>query len=678
MLITLQSTSDADASNFVNHFKETIQIEPQSEIALVNASYNFENGITISAGVNDTFRVALGTEDLGRIITIAPGEYETAQDFATACQNALRTFVNSLDYWEKQAFPATSQSFVVSGDASDRVKITLQYDPVEWDNRAVQKTTTIARREINLSDPDMMDVNGDGIVSMTQTTDGNNVDVWNSGTSTDPDDYRVLWSTARDVSGNRPHGKVSFVVQDVSKDSVMGLVDGELPVNASEWNNGSRKLGIAIRFIGGILRLHERNSNGTLATIKDNIPVNSFEDVEIHIDQVTTTTSPNVARYFVGGTEITIDPGADRWELRPELKLCPVGTFTDANVEHIIPDSGGTYTIANCGGAFTIANAGSGYLHGEKVSIEFDSGATTTGLVETNGSGGITGFSYQTHGGDLDPAGEANLTITGLVSGSTNGRLTITTAVPSATISVPGSNYNTNDGDIVFNGVTYTDAITITAVGVGGTITDFTWNNRLQNVATLAVGSVLEVHEGGHTNGRITINALDAEVNSIAKLITDVIKPVVDDPIGLHNEATFRPGDGFATTTSMPPVGPQVAEPLTSEGTASVNNGRETEMMLVNIDDFQIKSICKDGGIQKCVAALPYGSTIPYFENGDPVKVDGAFYYEPYNMTYHQLSNPSVSNHNELRVRMTDAVGNPLVQLKHPTTITLDLRPRGK
>ena len=104
-----------------------------------------------------------------------------------------------------------------------------------------------------------------------------------------------------------------------------------------------------------------------------------------------------------------------------------------------------------------------------------------------------------------------------------------------------------------------------------------------------------------------------------------------------------------------------------------ISNDRETSMMLVNIDQFEMKSICKDGGIQKAIASVPYGLTHPNASDTSEAR-DGEFYYEPYNIIYHKLGNTQVVNHNQIQVRLTDPVGNPIRQLKHPTTLTVDLQ----
>lgn len=682
MLITLQSNSDADASDFVNYFKETIMIEPKSELSLVNISYKFENGITIKEGVNDEFDVSLGqNNDLGTV-TVAPGEYTTDADFATACQAALHTHINSLTYWKKQAFPVASQTFVIDGAATDRLKITLQYDPQEWNNALVGTATSGAiRQQAFGSNVGILPDFNKGIIK--RITGGvnpgvYNTDNWNSGTTDTQVDTNVIWATARDTNQAVQHGKIAWKgYRTNSVEWVVGAADGVIPNTAAQWQNGNPVLPIAVRCLAnGNLRISERSSqNGNLATIKDNIPVADGNDIEIHFDQLTTGSADTYAKYYVGGTEVVIDGSVDRWVLKPGLSLVPCGSFKTPNIVSALVDGGATFAVPSCIKTFDFT-PGSGYCNGEIVSVTGGGGGTTTLLATTNAAGEILTLSFQEHGGNFDPNTDNALTITGLMSGRTTATLDVSTVDNSIVITNGGTNYNANNADLVIGGTTYPNAINITTVNAG-VIEDFTIINRLINEGLLE-DTVAEIHEGGHTDARITISAVNAESNLIYNVITDTTDRTVDEPLGLHNRATFRPSPGFSQTTSMNAAGPAAATPLTTTGSAGINDGREDTLMLVNIEEFMLKSICKEGGIQKAVASVPYGLTQPYFESGDPVKVDGEFYYEPYNMLYHDLSNPGVENHNQLRVRITDAVGNPIKQLQHPTTLTLDLRPRAK
>ena len=85
MLITLQSNSDGDAMDFVNYFKETVQIPERAEVALLGCSYKFTKSFTVTA-LNQDYQIKLG--DSGTINVQVPlGEY-TADTFLTA----LRAF----------------------------------------------------------------------------------------------------------------------------------------------------------------------------------------------------------------------------------------------------------------------------------------------------------------------------------------------------------------------------------------------------------------------------------------------------------------------------------------------------------------------------------------------------------------------------------------------------------
>ena len=682
MLITLQSNNNGDASDFVNYFKETVMIEPKSELSLVNISYKFENGITITTGVNDEFSVSLGQDNVLGVAVVPAGEYATDADFATACETALHGLINTLPYWKTQAFPLSSQTFTVEGASTDRLKITLQYDPQEWDNSLILNATAgNERKQVFGNNNGILPDFNKGIIKRITGGVGvgaYNTDNWNSGTGVDLADTNVMWATARDTTQAVQHGKIAWKgYRTDSVEWVVGATDGPIPSTPAEWLNGTDILPIAVRCMAnGNLRISERSNTGVLATIKDNVPVADFDDIEIHFDQMTSSSGETYAKYYVGGAEVVIDPAADRWVLRPGLEMVPCGSFKTPYVANKILDGGGTFAVPSCVKTFSFT-AGSGYYNGEIVSIEATSGSTTTGLITTNAAGEILTLSFQEHGGNFDSNVDNAQTITGLMSGKTSATFNCLSVDNSIVITNGGTNYNTNNADIVFNGITYTDAINIIGVDAGGVIQDFEWLKFLENEG-IAVGDVLEVHEGGHTDARLSVEAVDAESNLIYGVITDTIERDVDEPLGLHNRATFRPSAGFSLTTSMNAVGPAPALPLTTTGSGGINDGREDTVMLVNIEEFMLKSICKDGGIQKAIASVPYGLTQPYFESGDPVKVDGEFYYEPYNMLYHALSNPGVENHNQLRVRLTDAVGNPIKQLQHPTTLTLDLRPRAK
>jgi len=101
-------------------------------------------------------------------------------------------------------------------------------------------------------------------------------------------------------------------------------------------------------------------------------------------------------------------------------------------------------------------------------------------------------------------------------------------------------------------------------------------------------------------------------------------------------------------------------------GASSTPNSRVANNLLIHLDNFPIHSKHK-GGEGRCIAALPYG---------DSDKPSGLFQDRSYNLTYHGLENKGDENHNEIKVRLTDAEGGLIQGLTHPTVINLDLRPR--
>lgn len=784
MLITLQSNSDSDASDFVNHFKETVMIEPKSELALVSTSYKFENGITITAGVNDTFSISLGVDNDFTTITVPQGEYTTIDNFLGACSTALQNGIRDFppeEFWKTKAFSRGAQVFEKVDATSGRIKLTLQYDPENWGTELIGvNTDTIIRKQV-VATAGVVPTNNRGI--LRRNTAGNeayNVDKWASGTALTRAGTNVMWATARDNNQAVPHGKLLFKVYNTdATELVVGLTDGDIPNTAGGWENGSTQLCIAIKQKGdGTLSIHERAGvGGVLATVISSVAVADGNEVEIHLDQMIDSSGTTNAKYYVGGSEITtFDPGATRFTLRPGLDLVPCGSFKTQTISKQIVDGGGTFAVPSCIDTFTITNpAGAvGYFNGEIVEITASSGSKTTAVATCDVNGAITDLDFQDHGGNFAvPGADDSVQIVGTFSGATGSNINITAIANSCSAPANGKAYynlpagnnwtqgantetfDTNDlgdiaqfrrlqggnpiqwweataggttgwklynskpvagqtvdntatinpatGVITFNsggtmvptggaiplltmapgnadlvkgdGSKITDAVNIATVdGTTGEITDFTFLKFLVN--NVDPTDVLTIQQGGFGHSTITINCVDGQENLIYDVQYDVVPREVDEPLGLHNRATFIPGTGFKATTKLPAVGPAPATPLVSTGVDSVKNDREDTVMLVNIEEFQIKSICKDGGIQKAIGTVPMGLTEPAFASGDPVKVDGSFYYEPYNMLYHRLENAGVENHNQLRVRITDATGNPILQLKHPTTITLDLRPR--
>lgn len=664
MLITLQSTSDNDANDFSNYFRETVDILPKSEVALVSMSYNFENSITIDA-TNQTFQLRVGTDTL-TTVTIPIGSYSPGE-FETAIQNSLDNYTSNLPYQYSVSF---SDITIGNDGVSEKLVLTIRYDPSDWDSLLVDKGATADRAKIQLDDPDMMSASGlgDGIITQNNTIAGLNLRSWHAG---DENNTFPLWGHADDTDAARPNGYYRWTQQQNNETMYIALGDNEAPADIADAPIQWRY------FANGTFNIYEINSLGTPQSIlAAPVAYNAFDTFEIKIDAEPTGPGESaLARYFRNGAEVAINATATRWEYRENSKLIPLGSFNSAYIPAQIAAPIGDYAFTDALTNLNITNPGSGYLAGEVIEITGAAG-TAFGRVNFVGAGGsITTFVITSHGSGFVTS--EPITITGKISGANNFEGTASLVQDTVDIATPGSGYSTTAADIILNdGVTtITSAVNILTVDGSGGVDTFDWSVLLPN--QVATGHTLTIKQGANTTATITINGIDRNIPSVANVEYSTVARGPDEPLMPQKTATFSPSAGFLALTDLPAVsGDASGVPgLQSIASKAPSDSREAEQMLVNIDQFQIKSICKTGGVQKAVAAVPFG------ERENPTGSDpqsGYFFYEAYNLLYHDLSNSHTENHNQLRVRLTDAVGNQLVTLKHPTTITLDLRPRAR
>jgi hypothetical protein len=523
----------------------------------------------------------------------------------------------------------------------------------------------------------MISSEGAGIII---NDDDNVLQTFNAGSSeTDLSQMNCLWGTARDVSGNSPHGSIKFQIQEPECVYIVGLSDSGLPVN---YGIGQRQTNIAqMRFrANNTFTIEERDSDGVLREIQTNTG-NTFlplQTIEIRADSLDDTETKYL-RYLINGAEYTnFRTDADRIEMRPELKLMPNGRFNTTRLEEMVV-SGGTFKLDNCLDVSSITTPGTGYLVNEHISLTTASAQVSTAVVSSvDASGGITGITFIDHEGGCSTAGES-ITAVGKVSGSSDGVIAFSPVQSNQIISAGTSYLPGSALASVIGGTTVDEIITISSVAPGTSgITDFTFDFPSNFGNDVVPGSIISISQAPNGVGcSVQVNSTDIRIPSLCKMEYDTIpRTGTDEPLALHKDATFEPSQGWLDLTGMQPKTQDPAEPMEVQGTKSVVKDRETDSMLVNVEEFKLSSICKDGGVQQAVAVLPYGTEQPQFQGGDVQKVDGTFYHQPYNLIYHKLENPQVENHNQLRVRMTDPVGNPISQLEHPTTLTFDVRPR--
>jgi len=651
MLITLQSNNDGDAASFSNHFKQNIIIPKDSKIALTDISYKFDSGITVTNAT--TFDLILGTEQILNI-TVAQGEY-TEDTFVTALNTSLDNAISAASYRTQKAFPSNRQVFSINSDG--HLVLDLVYDPQDWEISLARPTTTIEREKLDTSDDATMTA-GNGIVLKATTSDAWTTDLWAAGSDIVDGDAN-LWGFANNNGTPSSDGKIRFRAQQAEGEFLVGMAEQVIGDDMSDDNVAF------IKFNNGQYQIWERNTAGTPQDITTAVGYEAGKDFVIQVEEVKTGGTGEI-KYFYDGSEVPINTGADRWLVRNTSQLIPCGSFYSKKINSEIVADSGTFKRDRCikETDSSITDGGSGYIDGEYCELIAASGSKTTCKITVDVDGSILTYAILSHGGNIAFAGE-NINFQGLMSGTNSAVLATGVPSNSNTIVTGGSGYSIGIADFDNNA----GSVNILTVDGSGAITDFEFNDRLPNVATLGT---FNITQGANSTASIRVNVLSANIPSIGNLSYDIIPfNVTNEPLVEHSDLLFGPSQAFADLTNTTlQAGDQNIEVV---GTARISNDRETSMMLVNIDQFELSSICKDGGLQKAISAVPYGLEHPNSSDTSESR-DGEYYYRPYNLLYQKLGNKSVINHNQLQVRLTDPLGNPLQQLKHPTTLTIDLQ----
>jgi len=700
MLITLQSNSDSDASDFTNFFRETVQIPQHAEIALLGCSYKFNKSFTVTA-LNDTFQVRLGTSGLLQA-TVAPGEY-TADTFLVALNSALQTAVTGagIPYRVLLAFPNNSQVWSYTNANKDRLRLTLTYSPDDWDGAFVERDSLIERKEITLTADSMMTgVTADGMIEKSVYTDSYTAQIFTSGKP----DGTVLWGHAEgNEDGETPHGVIRFQIPQKCRAIVGGKKDS-VPTNFTPLA-GDYDFAISA-IVAGTFTLQENANGAGLTDITAPIPYTVGDKFEIRFDSTDSVTAKS-PRYFratiADGEFVEIPPTALalRFTYNGLAKIfCGGAIGSPKIIGGIIPNSASVgsdtpYQLsAILSNDLPFENAGSNYADGEICDcLGLTSNTQAVIRVRTDALGVIQSYTIESsEGGFVAPAGVGeSISVIGRTSAQADAVISYPNAITGAqanfTNLVAGSGYASGVADLLLGGVTtITGAITIQDDGAGG-VADFGWVSQAK---VNEVGSsllkgvsdeeVVAIVQGANTNASFTVRNIRDVIPSLANVGWSTTDRNVDEPLEEHDDVRFICDDAFRNLSGMPlDSGVKDADGgVNIDGNRNIGTDRETQQMLINVEEFNLKSICKTGGVQKAIAMLPFGAIQPAIAGGggQSEKIDGEFYYEPYNMVYHRFENPHLVNHNQLRVRFTDALGLPLGQLKHPVTVTMDLRPR--
>lgn len=324
------------------------------------------------------------------------------------------------------------------------------------------------------------------------------------------------------------------------------------------------------------------------------------------------------------------------------------------------------------------ANRGTGYMAGEAFTLAAGAASTVacTGFITgVDANGGITNFDLQNIGQGYQVEGP--LIITGSDSGSVNAQANVDSITAHATLATGGANFAV--GDVLSNqGAGQADLRFTVLAENAGVITQLSISTNGNN--NYVNGTPMFINKAGgavNDHAQITLNNAASYYPSIKNLrMTGFVAHPADNAEMIHNPLGLQQNIRADMSTLGPLIGitgvqhstipnPPISAGIDETGVAVTPNSRVANNLLVHLDNFPIKSKHK-GGEGRCIAALPYG---------DGTK-SGLFQDRSYNLVYHGLENKTEENHNEIRVRLTDAEGGLIQGLLHPTVINCDLRPR--
>lgn len=676
MLITLKSNSDADAVQFQNHFQEGIIIQPHSEIALVSSSYDIGHTVAIKTGVNDTFEVQADPTGFGLAITVTlnAGTYT----LPSLCTEILRATNASAAY--SAAFTATvfpSSGRLVTEDHADAAKIKFEftYDP----QGGVPSSGSSSEGSNGFRSYISGEVAGGINLAQGNTKRGlyykdGTTDTYASGKVCSYESNNVKGQAFGYSNVDATDGMEYFCLSFKPGDGEMliGITDnGDLAADACpiQFRIGADDSFQAYQKIadGSIVR-YDQPQNQVVDRTKFQriiVPATGQSNGGLSTDVIYQSAASHGST-ISSGTSYTTDPQIYDPTGRPHYVVASIKTPNATGLVPLLNNASGVTGVVSK--ANSVLTPGDNYLVGE---IVVGSGGTGTGFkarVNTIGGGGqITDYTV-TNAGTGYTAADV-ITLSGQGSLRTNASLAATTVTTAATIETAGTLWQVGDApnDIEGKGV----IITIDAVDGGGAITGLSVTTAGANYA----GGNLSFTNPNAGGDDCVIkfpyfSATYATMNQLKhnQLITGAsMLPQLDR----NNRNRITLGQGLADTLNMTAAPKDnTGDDLTFESATDITSAsRVNNQMIVNIDNFPLKSIHK-GGNGQAVAVVPIG--------GSTNKDTGLFFQESFNLLYHKLENREVINANEATVRITDTEGAPIEGLLHPVTINLDLRPAAR
>lgn len=701
MLITLKSNlldgsedNINDANQFTNYFPGGFILKKNSQIGLLNCTYNINEGYVIE-GTPLQMKIVVPPDTTEQIRTVAIGSY-TGDELAAAIQTSLRTLAT---------MPASNSVWPIAGFTckfhrhKQEFSIKVPWDPVN----ELQHTINIEQyARLNGT------LKGGKRQLPVQAVSANDQALFYK----DSNDVLTSTNSMTSIKSN-PGGS-----DEVFNANAMGLkVPALATANAyfaSYEFQATATVGIEARFalshpniidikfaniqlaldgsgVGATSNVvaYENNTTGQPQKIEFSPVVSAAPNdkfrILIPVQYTGQGTDHNNAIYQKYTNNIwqtlTLTAGAARYTIKGSDSVVFRASIASPGYTDELRSEPSVNLLTKGNGINNFFyDPGSSYILGEQVTFGLGTPAATkaaTGTVAAiDANGGITEI-------ELAEIGEGysvqnDIVITGVESGKTSCTIDIDSITTHAILGTGGTKYVKEDVLTVLGGSQPNLKFKVMEVNnpTDGVITEISIEDNSNKLYTNNTPLSLSNANAGGTGAQISLFNAQSFYPSIKNLrMTGFVSHLENNPNLIHNPLGLQQNCSLDMDTVGPLIGlpgvlnttinsdSTVAE-IDETGPIAKPNTRVANNLLVHLDNFPIRSKHK-GGEGRCIAALPYG---------DGTKA-GLFQDRSFNLTYHSLENKSDENHNEIRVRITDAEGGLLQGLLHPTVINLDLRP---
>jgi len=653
MLVTIASNSDNDASQFVNFFPEGLIIPKNAKIGVVNASYVLHEGYIVDA-TNNTFQLRLANMVDYSTITVADGVYKTADDLATAIQDALHAWLATQSTEVQVSFPVDQQT-VSANQQGNEITIHLTFAS---EGKALD-TLDSAGGNINAFIKDVAKAAGnEGQYVNLSSLPSNNDNYVATGDGAG----NHFWLASLSKIGQNFYAIAEVRPQEVTTPQDMFLVHREdlakanSPIRAQV--NASSKV-LIYELINGI---HTQINVGTAPEITPDATI------QIRLPAIeSSSTQPHHAEYYLttGGNEveIAVDGTGGRYNVLPSDEFLLKYEFEGGSELGILPSQGDDAALNDAVLDSSINAAGGTYLAGDILTQSGSSGAginVKVQAVQVGGMGAVLDYVLLSSGEGHSP-GDI-LEFTGGAGGGF--KLNVDSVQDNYAVTALGATYVTGTGVALNGGSGAGATCAIVSVDGSGGITGLTITNPGEDYNA---GDVLTV-DGGDGNAQVTIGAVVDSLVLIKGLQANLVEnPPNQRPLVLYDSIAAR----MNTLSNLI----NCRDRYHGNGTLDISSSSEMVTNNRTASNLHIQLDSIGGGIESREVGVN-GKTVAIVPLGDNSNAHaGLFNNELFNIIYHNLKNPEPLMNNELAVRLTDYQNNIIKSLFHPVTITFDIRP---